>query len=285
MARSYFRRRRAGLRRRVPIRFKRRRIQRKYGRRLGRRRRSGFPRVGGALRRRRFPATDPLGDVVYAKLKFTQNGVIDTSANTTGSQQTFDWADIGSVANVTGNNVAGLTDTVDATRVPGWWYYATQFQKCLVYAVGIKWNPILPDRGSTNHHHDVLCKFINFFSTNVIQPNITELKRQRFSKIRLMQVWGNGGRTKPLKGFMSQRKLNPDQSLACPDAACTLDGPNNPISPPSGDYRAWVSMGVCTFSGQNIPTSENQQLPYDADIYLYCKFWDRRSNQSIYPPP
>lgn len=207
------------------------------------------------------------------------------TAGTTGTSQGFRWDNLASVANITGNNYNGISNTIDPYRVPGWLYYATQFEKCLVYAIGVKWNLIQPDRGSTNHPSDVWCKFINFYSSTHSPPNIVNLKAQQFSKIRMMQVWGQGGRTKPLRGFMSQKRLNPTQSLANPEAACALQGPYSPVINPSGEYIAQVQMGACTFSGQNIGNGEDQDLPYDADFYLYCRFWDRRPNNSVFTPP
>lgn len=280
MARSYYRRRRSGLRRRVPLRFKRRgisRYRRLRRRRLGRRRRSGFPGVGGRIQRRMFPSTNPLGDVAYVKLKFTRTWKTGILQNTLGNVIQCRFDSLGAISDMM-ETTTGTVGTIDPNVVPGWLEYATNYQQCMVYAVGVRFNPVIVDKVgvSANPYTDVPLAYINFGSTGPLaDPDIKELRTQRFCKMRKLGNWGDGGANRPLKAFMSRRRLLPGYPYPQGGAENTIgQSPTNAIVAPDNSYAVYMSLGLTNLSGEN--ATGPIVIPAELTVYAYCKFFDRR---------
>lgn len=225
-----------------------------------------------------FPSTNPLGDVAYVKLKFTKTFKSGIAINTLGSQVTCRFDSLGAISDMMDTNT-GVASTIDPNKVPGWLEYASNYQQCIVYAVGVRWNPVVIDSvgpDPNNAYSDVPLAFINFTATGPLpDPDINELRTQRFCKMRKVGNWGEGGTFRPLRAFMSRRKLLPGYPYPQGGSENTLGGNiTSPIVAPDTSYSVFMGIGLTNMTGSN--ATGPLDTPAELTVYAYCKFFDRR---------
>ena len=173
----------------------------------------------------------------------------------------------------------GTVSTIDPNVVPGWLEYASNYQQVQVYAVGVRFNPVVLDNlGSDpqNPYADVPLAFINFGSTGPLaDPDIKDLRTQRFCKMRKVGNWGEGGTYSPLRAFMSRRKLLPGYPMPQGGSANTIGAsPTSAIVAPDNDFAVFMGLGLTNLSGEN--AGGPLVTPAELTVYAYCKFFDRR---------